>query len=339
MHTKKEEKKMLQAIKHLEVLKEREKMEKARRREENKTLQQHPSTLKLKRALKAKDSAIRRLRKKAVREAKEDWTESLLDAVKAKLLPQEFRLLSALLKKGIRRGQAYGSDIKTLAVSLNFRSPKQYKHLVRLFSLPKPQTVKRWLSNFDIKEGFDPLLAELLKEKVQKMPEEDRYCALFIDEISLMERVILDEAHDRLTGIERSKDGHPIYPSNALVFMVGGIKAKYRQAVGYFFSKNIVPGQEVLNLVVQALEYLTNVGLIVTVISSDQGSNFRALFRQLGITEEQRFFLFNGRKIFCMHDPPHLMKSMRNLLLEHSVTANTGEAKWSHIKELHRVSR
>ncbi len=88
-------------------------------------------------------------------------------------------------------------------------------------------------------------------------------------------------------------------------------------------------------IVLQALEKLHEIGLTVKVMTSDQGSNFISLLHQLEVTVDKPYFEHKGRRIYCMADVPHLLKSTRNCLSRNKIETSTGEAHWSVINEFY----
>ncbi len=51
---------------------------------------------------------------------------------------------------------------------------------------------------------------------------------------------------------------------------------------------------------------------------------------------QQPFFFHNGRKIFYMYDPPHLLKNIRNNLKKHGFVVDDKAVSWTHIAEFLR---
>ena len=54
-------------------------------------------------------------------------------------------------------------------------------------------------------------------------------------------------------------------------------------------------------------------------ITSDQGSNLECAFKQMGSTPSHPIIKFNDREYIVYKDPPHLLKSARNFILNHNV--------------------
>lgn len=57
--------------------------------------------------------------------------------------------------------------------------------------------------------------------------------------------------------------------------MVRGLTVKWKQPIGYFLSSGPVNGQTLTSLLLEAIDRIVDIGLEVTVVLSDQGSNNR----------------------------------------------------------------
>ena len=67
----------------------------------------------------------------------------------------------------------------------------------------------------------------------------------------------------------------------------------------------------------------------------DQGSNNRAVFEQLKVSESHPYFVVKDTKIFVMYDPPHLIKNIRNNLLASDLQVDGKTVSWKYIKEFY----
>jgi hypothetical protein len=88
-------------------------------------------------------------------------------------------------------------------------------------------------------------------------------------------------------------------------------------------------------LVLNVLDSLREVGLVVKAVVCDQGANNRSLFTKLGVTVDKPFIEVNQNKVHSLHDPPHLLKSVRNNFRKYNVKFSGGVAKWEHVKKFY----
>ena len=259
--------------------------------------------------------------------------------------------IAAQLKQCDRkpRGYRWEPRDKSLALSVFHASPKAYSILGRLFLLPTVRTLRKSLQHLHIHPGFSPQLLDAFKIKVAAMSTEDKLCAVIFDEMAIKECVTYDAERDQIEGYEDfGSMGRSKYVANhALVFMVRGLVGKWKQPIGYFLSSGTMTNVTLVTLLKQAIDKAHDVGLKVKVVICDQGSNNRyiilinhsqtifnvfykefiiytltffcrsALQTSLGVKMDQPFFDHNGDKIFCLYDPPHLLKNVRNNFKKH----------------------
>ena len=145
------------------------------------------------------------------------------------------------------------------------------------------------------------------------MLPEDRVCTLSFDEMSIKANFQYNEELDLIEGCEdlgflgrKGKEAH-----HALVFMVQGLRANWKQPLLLFLSHKPTKSGVLKPLLLATIKVLFEIGLDVCSIVCDQGPPNQALFRNLGITEEKPYFYFEGREIAGHFDAPHLFKSAR----------------------------
>lgn len=86
-----------------------------------------------------------------------------------------------------------------------------------------------------------------------------------------------------------------------------------------YFFKTSAPDDTVLELIVSLIRQLNSVEVFVKAVICDQGPNNYSLTRKLDIFLSQPYFVVDDSKIYFIFDPPHLMKTTRNLLPKHYV--------------------
>lgn len=55
------------------------------------------------------------------------------------------------------------------------------------------------------------------------------------------------------------------------------------------------------------------------------------------VTTAKPYFYFKGKQIFALFDPPHLIKSVRNILLKNDLNTIDGTISWNIIEDLYRM--
>jgi hypothetical protein len=137
-------------------------------------------------------------------------------------------------------GRRYSPSDKNFALSLYFLARRLILFVsVFLFCHRNARSKFGWL-NLTSNLAFVTLFFSVLRNKVRSMAEQDRVCVLLLDEMSLKTALSYDGAKDVIVGFEDY--GHlgtgKQLANSALVFMVKGIRAKWKQPIGYFLTHN-----------------------------------------------------------------------------------------------------
>lgn len=143
-----------------------------------------------------------------------------------------------------------------------------YRHLCNLFCLPHISTIKRWLNCLQVYPGFDNSLFAILKEACQHLSPENRICAICLDEMSIKSHLNYNFGQDKIEGNENYGllGSTKLIANYALVFIIRGVKQKWKFAIGYFLSCSCVSGDILMLLLLEAIEKVNNAGFIVKIV-------------------------------------------------------------------------
>jgi len=191
----------------------------------------------------------------------------------------------------------------------------------------------------EMSAGLNGQVFKILEQKLSVMRELDRLCAVTLDEMSVKVGLKYDESSDSIVGFEdfgpsggKTKNA----ADQALVFMVRGIVTKWKQPVGYFVSSGSTKAGRLKGLLLETVERVFKCGGKVKAVICDQGSTNRAMFVNLGISASKPYFQIqsgnNHHSIFCLFDPPHLLKSLRNNFLKHNIEIGDSLIQFAHVK-------
>lgn len=293
----------------------------------------------LKRSLKKKSAIASRLQQKALSFSTRNVLANLLQnkspSVKALVYMQCFHRKRGMWTKGE----------KQLALSLYYKSPGNYKFLLRNlgFVLPGVTTIQSWLRVFNLRTGINTTLITKLKLKVRNMSEEERECVLMFDEITLKKGLCHNAVDDVIEGYEdfgnlgrTSKLG-----SHALLFFIRGLLHNWKLPFSYYVSCGPTKGNIITELVKEVVGKLQSIGLIVRVIVCDQGANNRKALANLEASKEDPFILLNGKRILTIFDTPHLLKSLRNNFMNDKLKIYVRGRRicWSDITQAYAIDR
>lgn len=181
-----------------------------------------------------------------------------LKVLKVTLPPEQFDFVKLQIKnvRKAKQGYRFTFEEKTLALDIYKQNPKRYKTLRKMAKLPSRQTLVTHSAAIRFMEGINPKLMNFVKEAVSQMENMDKICTIGWDEMSLTAHLDIDEIKDYIDGFEDlgSKRTNN-FATHALVFMVRGIKSKYKQPIAYFLTENISSAElaELIRLVIGAV--------------------------------------------------------------------------------------
>lgn len=255
------------------------------------------------------------------------------------------------------RGRRFSLDEKLLSLSLYKQSAKSYRTLAKLFTLPSRKTLTNLLSKIPVNPGIDQTLMKVLKNSVIKLTEKQKLCAILFDEISLDPNLTYDHNSGMITGFEDNGIGRTRkFADHSLVFMIRGVVKKYKQPISYSFCKGTTSSHDLSNQLKNVIRAVHETGLRVVASVCDQGATNKAainiikndtrseaLRRHIEYKEE----FYNVKcgedilNIVHLYDPPHLLKGVRNNLLNKNVIFTMDgkqmEARWSDIIDLYEL--
>lgn len=74
----------------------------------------------------------------------------------------------------------------------------------------------------------------------------------------------------------------------------------------------------------------------VKVVICDQGSNNRSMLQNhIGVNVDKHYFMYNGKRILAMYDPPHLLKNIRNNLKSSGYAFGEDKVAWQYIVDFY----
>lgn len=227
-----------------------------------------------------------------------------------------------------------------MAIILHYCSSKAYRQMRKYFTLPSITTIRGWLSKLEVKEGYSTTILKLLKLRASGLPINEKLVTIVMDEMSITQRLtyIANAKEDYFMGfptkIGKEETNINQRASLVLTIMVKSIKSGFKQAIGYFFNASSANSNRLHDILQEAIRVVSDTGLIPKVITCDQNSTNRMLYRTLGVNEDRPWILHNNNEIYCIYDPPHLLKSSRNNMLRHNAVFDGQICSFPHITDL-----
>ncbi|KRT79538.1 hypothetical protein AMK59_7662 [Oryctes borbonicus] len=164
------------------------------------------------------------------------------------------------------------------------------------------------------KTGYNPQLFAQLKSKVGSMSEEEKYCNLMFDEMTIDGRLEYSDLLDEIEGFEDF--GHfgrlGDIGKEIMLFGLQGIYSDWKLPIAYFVSSSGIKTYLLSKIITETVKRVLETGLKLVSIVSDQGHNNFPATRRLGVTTETPYFEINSQRIYAIFDTPNLFKSIKN---------------------------
>ncbi|XP_064094805.1 uncharacterized protein LOC135207146 [Macrobrachium nipponense] len=232
-------------------------------------------------------------------------------------------------------GRRYSLPQKCFSLGLYFKSPRAYNFISKIFTLPTTRMLRYWVSKIDFNVGWNESVFKLLKQKALSMNENDKYCGIIFDAISLKSDVQFNISKDVVEGFEDlGQYGKRQDPAQyAMVFMAKGLASKWKQVLGYFLFTKSIKGDTLMYMVTDCIGKLKNVCLYPTFLVCDQDPNNRRLFKNLNISIENLFSHMKVKNMYFFYDTPHLLKSIRNNFKKYDIQVDGQKVSWKYIEK------
>ena len=176
-----------------------------------------------------------------IRDLKE---RSLISADASNLLDECFSGLSREIihnhfsnQNRTSNGYRHNEEVKKFAVSLHYFSPTAYEYVRSVFALPSGSSIRNWTLSINCQPGFFIDVFKELENKIKYCPEYQD-CALICDAMSIKASTIYNKHIGRYEGFidygpDIVVDDENKIPTDALVFMLVGLKGHWKYPIGY----------------------------------------------------------------------------------------------------------
>lgn len=268
---------------------------------------------------------------------------TLIEKIKSQDLKE---IVKSALKNQDRKpkGRRWTVKNKISALAIYKRSPKTYRCLQKMMPLPNEKTLQNLLKKIPLETGINHAVLEHLKKISEKETSQNKVCVLAFDEIALKPRLIYNSSSDKVEGYTdygSTEARGPELADHALVFLIQGLRKKFKQPFAFYFVKGTVSSQKLATLIKEIIKLIKGVGYNVLATVCDQGpTNIGALkilksMNECGEHERKNTFLVDDQKVYTLYDVPHLFKSIRNNFFNNGTMEMDGKkAKWEHLKEV-----
>lgn len=174
---------------------------------------------------------------------------------------------------------------KTITESLKTKfacGKKGYEHERQKYPIPSERTLQRRMEDMGFESGILYDVLELLRLKVNTMDEADLDCGIIFDEMSIEEARSYCIPSGKFYGNVTTEDQR-VLASHALVFMLVGIKSRWKQVVAYHFTGNTVSENILKNILWELIFAVEGIGYKVHFITSDCAPGNKKLWNDIGL--------------------------------------------------------
>lgn len=226
-----------------------------------------------------------------------------------------------------RKKPSYSDSILRECVLWKACSSKGYEYARSrdLLKLPCRGTLRKYVGQSTGEIGTTSLIKERLRVEYDGMSvEQEAYCSLIIDEMSIQQKVIYDKQVDKIFGLVDmgTADNTTTVPEVAnrlLCFVLRGLSTAYVIPVGYYFTRAL-KHDKLFSMTMEVMEAAEQAGFRVARVVTDNHQTNVALFKDLSedgaLAHAVPHPLREGDPLFLSFDPNHLIKNLRNNFLE-----------------------
>ena len=177
------------------------------------------------------------------------------------------------------RGNAWSEKTITTALKLRFScGASGYDDLLKVgFPLPSFSTLQKKTEHIAFESGILTEIFHLLAQKSAQFSEEEKWCSLSMDEMSIKKSLDYDLKSDSFMGYV-TLPGHSGEASKAFCIQLGGLTTRWKQIVGYYFTGNSVDGSKVGPAIMEVMSKAHEIGLKISSITNDFGSSNLAIW-------------------------------------------------------------
>lgn len=216
----------------------------------------------------------------------------------------------------------WSSETIILALKLRFSlGIHGYNYLRNTnYPLPSYSTLNKRLRNLEMTFGVFESLFAPLKCKVQALDPLDRVCTMSIDEMEVSGSIEFDKYKNSFCGNITLGDSQTI-GNHITVILIRGVKTAWKQVIACEVTGPSTKGILQKQVIEKCVKFAELCGLRVVSLSSDMGSNNRAMWSAFGVevtrNENQRniHFTVDSNDIHVVPDVCHLIKNMKNTIL------------------------
>jgi len=263
-----------------------------------------------------------------------DTVENVLRLVEKYISPSLFIVVknNVLNKCKNPKGRRFSNEIKQFALTVYFLGPSVFHLLHDHFSFPSIRTLRKITSKYEFQPGLNDFMFDFLSFKTKTFSSDMLNCILCADEMSIKTNLFYNLSKDQIIGFNQSPSCKTYDPAkHALVLMIRGINYSWKQPIAYYLISNSCNSNDLQDIICTTIRKLENININVKAFVTDQGYNFVNFSKNNDVTPENPYFQVDHKQIIYIFDPPHLLKSTRNMFFKHNFIVNNDVLDKKHI--------
>ncbi|KAK3921473.1 DNA transposase, partial [Frankliniella fusca] len=189
-----------------------------------------------------------------------------IDTLLASLPPNQHLSVQACInaaKAKSKKGRRYTKQWMFECILMRMKGPALYRKKQQddILPLPSPRTIQRYLKKMKPAYGFNRVTFELLAQKAESMPADERHGSLLLDEMKLTEGIYYDKDTMMVEGLINMDRHTPECDKNktgdhSLVIMFQPFKEIWLQSVAALLTRGAAEGKKPL----EQYPYITEQG-------------------------------------------------------------------------------
>ncbi|CAH2035705.1 unnamed protein product, partial [Iphiclides podalirius] len=213
--------------------------------------------------------------------------------------------------------------------------------------MPSTSGCENKVSENLVNKGINAQVFDAVKQEVKTWEENKIFCSIIFDEVALESGLTYERKQDSIIGFVELPEKTNDFADHALVFMLRGSIYKWQQPLAYYFCKGATSGFQLKTIIKDVVTAVGNTGLLPIAVVCDQGTAFQSALKSLQEDtrrEQIRFgeeiddiIMINGHSLSIIHDPPHLIKGLRNNFMMKDIKLENKISKWNDIVDVYKT--
>jgi hypothetical protein len=263
----------------------------------------------------------------------------------------QIKVARTMLNKKGTKGVAFSPEMKDFAVTLFYYSPKAYDFVAKMFTLPAPRSIRRYVGAIDCHPGFQTAAFDYLQSHKGDINYSE--ASLCIDGMSIKQLIQFDPKLGKTFGYvdigSNCNMGEEVAANEGLVVMAVGLRSYWKLPLAWFLIKGL-PADVLGGVIRESLNQCFEAGITIRTVAMDGTIHNISAFNKLGCTLQPPDISSLSTRfdhphpdatysVFAVPDPPHMAKNVRNLLAEYKdlVWPGVGTVRWSLVTKLQDI--